>query len=207
MDTQVMRAPLTPEERKQFEAYMATIFNRLGMDLTTESCKRTPERWVQALVDMTEGYNRDPKIDVAFTRECINCAHDKPTVQIVEGPIEFTSLCEHHVLPFIGHAYIGYLRHEKILGLSKFTRIVRQFAHRFSVQERIAQEIANELEQVIEPHGVMVFMQAHHCCTQCRGVREMSASTRTIERRGAYVTDVHLAAEFMSMIQHSNGGV
>src|SRR5262249_44054413 len=72
--------------------------SRLGMDLNSEPCRRTPHRWVQALVDMTDGYNGDPKIEVVFKRECVNCAQDIPTVQIVEGPIEFTSLCEHHVL-------------------------------------------------------------------------------------------------------------
>jgi GTP cyclohydrolase I len=148
---------------------------------------------------MTDGYNGDPNIEVVFKRECVNCAQDIPTVQIVEGPIEFASLCEHHVLPFIGQAYIGCLRHEKIIGLSKFTRIVRKYARRFSVQERIAQEVANELERIIEPHGVIVHLRAHHSCTQCRGVREMGASTRTIERRGAYVSNHQLVAEFMSL--------
>ena len=124
---------LSSQERERFEGYMAEIFSRLGMDLDNEPCRRTPHRWVQALVDMTDGYNGDPNIEVVFKRECVNCAQDIPTVQIVEGPIEFASLCEHHVLPFIGQAYIGCLRHEKIMGLSKFTRIVRKYARRFSV--------------------------------------------------------------------------
>ena len=193
------RKPLSSQERERFEGYMAEIFSRLGMDLDNEPCRRTPHRWVQALVDMTDGYNGDPNIEVVFKRECVNCAQDIPTVQIVEGPIEFASLCEHHVLPFIGQAYIGCLRHEKIIGLSKFTRIVRKYARRFSVQERIAQEVANELERIIEPHGVIVHLSAHHSCTQCRGVREMGARTRTIERRGAYVSNHELVAEFMSL--------
>ena len=98
---------------------------------------------------MTDGYNGDPNIEVVFKRECVNCAQDIPTVQIVEGAIEFASL-------------FGCLRHEKIIGLSKFTRIVRKYARRFSVQERIAQEVANELERIIEPHGVIVHLRAHH---------------------------------------------
>lgn len=194
------RRPLSTEEQQRFEGYMAEVFSRLGMDLTSEACMRTPERWVKALVDMTEGYDGDPKIPVTFRRECVNCAQDAPTVQIVEGPIEFTSLCEHHVLPFIGHAYIGCLRHERIIGLSKFTRIVRTYARRFTVQERIAQEIASELEQVIEPHGVIVCLRAHHSCTQCRGVRELGAMTRIIERRGAYLSNPLLVAEFFNLV-------
>lgn len=178
---------------------MAEIFSRLGMDLNSEPCKRTPHRWVQALVDMSDGYNGDPKIDVAFERECVNCAPNIPTVQIVEGPIAFASLCEHHVLPFIGEAYIGCLRHKKIIGLSKFTRIVRKYARRFTVQERIAQEVANELERITDPHGVLVHLRARHCCTQCRGVREMSARTGTLERRGDYIRYPQLVLEFMSL--------
>jgi GTP cyclohydrolase IA len=192
-------SPLTAGERMRFESYMAEIFGRLGMDLGSESCRRTPHRWLQALVDMTRGYNGDPNIEAVFERECVNCAPDIPSVQIVEGPIEFASLCEHHALPFIGEAYIGCLRHKKIIGLSKFTRIVRKYARRFTVQERIAQEVANELERIIEPHGVIVHLRAHHTCTQCRGVSEMGALTRTIERRGAYVSDHHFVTEFMSL--------
>jgi GTP cyclohydrolase I len=77
------RKLLSVKERMRFERYMAEIFSRLGMDLNSESCRRTPQRWVQALVDMTEGYNGDPNIEVVFERECVNCAHDIPTVQIV----------------------------------------------------------------------------------------------------------------------------
>jgi GTP cyclohydrolase I len=191
--------PLSSREHARFERYMAEIFSRLGMDLDSEPCKRTPHRWVQALVDMTEV--GDPNIEVVFKRECVNCAQNAPTVLIVEGPIDFASLCEHHVLPFIGQAYIGCLRHEKIIGLSKFTRIVRKYARRFTVQERIAQEVANELERIIEPHGVIVHLRARHSCTQCRGVREMGAITRTIERRGDYVSNHQLVAEFMSLVR------
>src|SRR5436190_12733723 len=95
------RKPLSSRELARFESYMAEIFSRLGMDLDSEPCKRTPHRWVQALVDMTEGYNGDPNIEVVFKRECVNCAHDIPTMQIVEVPIDYDSLCDHQVLPFI----------------------------------------------------------------------------------------------------------
>lgn len=198
--TETGRRPLSQEERKQFEREIAGIFQRLGMDIQSEACKRTPQRWVQALIDMTEGYNGDPNINVTFERECVNCNQDEPTVQIVEGPIEFAALCEHHVLPFIGQAYIGCMRHDRIIGLSKFTRIVRKHARRFTVQERIAQAVANELQEILPGvHGVIVCLQARHCCTQCRGVREMSASTRTIEKRGSYESNAHAVSEFMAL--------
>jgi len=197
--TDTGREPLSTTERERFEQHIAEIFRRMGMDLESDACKRTPYRWVQALIDMTEGYDGDPKIDVVFERECVNCEEDRPTVQIVEGPIPFSALCEHHALPFIGQAYIGCLRHKKIIGLSKFTRIVRKYARRFTVQERIAQEVANELQTILEAHGVIVCLQAHHSCTQCRGVREMHAFTRTIEKRGFYASHSHAVSEFMAL--------
>ena len=86
------RTRLSSQERARFESYMAEIFSRLGMDLDSEPCKRTPHRWLQALVDMTEGYNGDPTIEVVFKRECVNCAQDIPTVQIVEG-LSISLLC------------------------------------------------------------------------------------------------------------------
>jgi len=199
LTTTHVRNPLSEPERKRFETYVAEIFGRLGMDLDSASCRKTPERWVKALFEMTEGYEGDSKIDVVFERECVNCEKDKPTVQIVEGPILFAALCEHHVLPFVGEAYVGCLRHEKIIGVSKFTRIVRKYARRFTVQERIAQQVADELERIIEPHGVIVHLRAHHCCIQCRGVREMGSITRTLERRGSYLTDPALVAGFFSL--------
>jgi GTP cyclohydrolase I len=197
--TEAGRKPLSAEERERFEGYVAEIFHRMGMDLESEGCRRTPNRWVKALVDMTGGYNGDDNIDFVVNRECVNCEPDLPTVQVVEGPIDFAALCEHHALPFIGQAYVGYLRHEKIIGLSKFTRIVRKYARRFTVQERIAQEIANDLQTILDPHGVIVCLQAHHCCTQCRGVREMHASTRTIEKRGFYAAHNHAVSEFLAL--------
>ena len=118
---------------------------------------------------------------------------------MVEGPIHFYSFCEHHVLPFYGHAYVGYIAHEGIIGISKLTRLVRLFAKRFTVQERIGEEIVNGLEEMLQPHGVAVYLEAFHLCTQMRGVREISPTTRTTFWRGAYDTDPVLRTEFYSI--------
>jgi len=193
------RTPLSEQERTKFEANIAEIFSRLGMDLNSEGCKATPRRWLQALIDMTDGYNRDPKVHTIFPRECVACEEGAAGEQTVEGPITFVSLCEHHALPFIGRAYIGYLRKDKIVGISKFTRIVRMYARRFSVQERMAQEIAQELMRILEPYGVIVYLEAHHTCTQARGVREMDALTRTLEKRGVYASQYELTSQFMDL--------
>jgi GTP cyclohydrolase I len=108
---------------------------------------------------------------------------------VVEGPVPFFSLCEHHSLPFFGKAYIGYIAHEHLLGLSKLTRLVRVFARRFSVQERIGQQLADALDGILAPHGVAVHLEAVHLCMQMRGVRETESSTRTTYWRGNYETD------------------
>jgi GTP cyclohydrolase I len=115
----------------------------------------------------------------------------------VEGPIEFFSLCEHHALPFHGRAFVGYIAHEQIIGISKLTRLVRLFAKRFSVQERIGRQVADSLDAMLRPHGVAVYLDAHHLCTRMRGVRETSALTRTTFWRGNYESDPALRNEFL----------
>jgi GTP cyclohydrolase I len=99
-------------------------------------------------------------------------------------------------LPFYGDAYVGYIPDEKIIGLSKLIRLVRLFAKRFTVQERMEEQIADTLQSVLQPHGVAVYLQAHHLCTEMRGVREHGAITRTTTWRGEYITNATLRAEF-----------
>ena len=167
------------------------------MDLDTPATKETPRRFVQALFDATEGYDGDPKLLTVFETEC----HGDPDCrlsQVIEGPIQFYALCEHHALPFYGHAYVGYIAHEEIIGISKLTRLVRQFSKRFTVQERIGQQIGDALETMLKPHGVAVYLEAHHLCTQMRGVREISPLTRTTIWRGYYANDPALRAEFFT---------
>lgn len=192
------RAPLSPEEFTRFESYAAEVFTRLGMDITSSATKDSPRRWLQAVIDMTAGYNRDPKVSTIFPRECVACEEGE-FEQTVEGPIRFVSLCEHHALPFMGNAWVGYLRRDKIIGVSKFTRIVRMYARRFTLQERIAQAVVNELTTLLNPYGVAVYLEAHHTCTQARGVNEPNAMTRTFLSRGAYEGNSHLIGEFMDI--------
>jgi GTP cyclohydrolase I len=101
-------------------------------------------------------------------------------------------------MPFHGQAYLGYIAHEHIIGISKLTRLVRVFARRFTVQERVGQQIADTLESMLEPHGVAVYLVAHHLCTQMRGVREISPVTRTTFWRGNYDSDPSLRSEFFT---------
>jgi GTP cyclohydrolase I len=187
---------LNPEQWQKFEGYAAEIFSALGMDLDTPGTKDTPGRFLHALFEATSGYEGDPKLLTAFPTEC-HGGPDCNISQVIEGPIEFYSLCEHHALPFYGHAYIGYIAHEEIIGISKLTRLVRVFARRFTVQERVGVEIADELVRVLRPHGVAVHLNAMHLCTQMRGVRESHSRTWTSNWRGNYENDPQLRAEFL----------
>jgi GTP cyclohydrolase IA len=136
----VRQRHITAEQWELFEGYMREIFTALGMPATTPSTVDTPRRFLRALFDASSGYEGDEKLVTAFPTEC-HGAPDCRISQVVEGPIPFYSLCEHHSLPFYGHAYVGYIAHEHILGLSKLTRLVRLFARRFSVQNESASNL------------------------------------------------------------------
>lgn len=191
------RREIPEEQWRRFEGYAAEIFGAFGMDLNTQATVDTPRRFIRALFDATSGYDGDPKLVKVFQTECRG-GPDCRLSQVIEGPIQFFALCEHHALPFSGHAYVGYIAHENIIGISKLTRLVRLFARRFTVQERIGQQIADALEAMLQPHGVAVYLEAHHLCTQMRGVGEISPLTRTTFYRGEYDENPSLRAEFMT---------
>jgi GTP cyclohydrolase IA len=193
----LQRREISAAQLAKFEGYAAEIFSAFGMDLGTAATKDTPRRFIQALFDATEGYDGDPKLLRIFDTECRGDP-DCRLSQVIEGPIPFFSLCEHHALPFYGMAYVGYIAHENIIGISKLTRLVRLFAKRFSVQERIGQQIADTLETMLHPHGVAVFLEAHHLCMEMRGVRETSPLTRTTVWRGYFAEDPSLRSEFFT---------
>jgi len=189
---------VTDEDWARFEGYASEMLTSFGMDLTTPGTGDTPRRFVRALFDATDGYDGDPNLLTAFPTECrggANC----DLAQVVEGPIPFFALCEHHVLPFFGRAYVGYVAHDQIIGISKLTRLVRVVTRRFGVQERMTHDIADGLESMLRPHGVAVYLEAHHLCTQMRGVREHDPMTRTTAYRGTYIEQPSLRQEFIDI--------
>jgi GTP cyclohydrolase IA len=195
---ELRRRDLSNEQLQRFEGYAAEIFSAFGLDLDTAATRETPRRFIRALYDATAGYDGDPKLLTVFDTECRG-GPDCRLSQVIEGPIQFFALCEHHALPFYGQAYVGYIAHEHIIGISKLTRMVRLFAQRFAVQERIGRQIADGLETMLQPHGVAVYLEAHHLCTQMRGVREVSPLTRTTFWRGEYDDNPALRSEFLSI--------
>ncbi len=189
---------ISEEQWRKFEKDMSAILTAFGLDLDTSSTCDTPRRFLRAMFDATEGYEGDPKLLTVFETECRG-GPDCRLSQVIEGPIDFFSLCEHHALPFYGHAYVGYIAHEHIIGISKLTRLVRLFARRFAVQERIGQQVADTLVTMLQPHGVAIYLEAYHLCTMMRGVRESSPLTRTTFWRGEYENNPELRAEFFNM--------
>ena len=188
---------ISQEDWQRYQANVAEILAALGMPLDTPGTRDTPQRFLRALFDATSGYDGDPKLLTAFPTEAEGWS-DAPRGQIIEGPIAFSALCEHHALPFHGHAHIGYVAGDLIIGISKLTRLVRLFARRFTVQERLGEQIADTLMDLIDPQGVAVHIEASHLCTQMRCVEEHSRTTATFWR-GAF-RDRDLRREFLDEV-------
>ena len=195
---------ITEADWARFEGYMREILNAMGMPLDTPGTARTPSRYLEAIFESTEGYEGDAKLVTAFPTEC-HGGPDCEISQVVEGPIPFYALCEHHAFPFFGHAYLGYVAHEHIIGISKLTRLMRLFARRFTVQERIGREVTEALSRILQAHGVAVYLEAIHLCTQMRGVKESESTTRTTFWRGTYESNPELREEFLRMARSGAG--
>ena len=189
---------ISPQDWERFRGYVAEILSALGMDIDTAGTRDTPQRLLRALYDATSGYDGDDKLRTVFPAEGRGDT-DSGLNQIIEGPIAFHALCEHHALPFYGFAYVGYVAGERIIGISKLTRIVRLFARRFTVQERLGEQIADTLVDLVEPRGVAVYLDASHLCVHMRGVEEPSKTITTFWR-GAF-RDSELRREFLDEVR------
>ena len=184
-------------EWERLERNAAEILTAFGMDLDTPGTRETPARFLRALYDATAGYDGDPKLRTAFPAE----HRGEGGGLIVEGPISFHALCEHHALPFHGTAHVAYVAGDEIIGISKLTRIVRLYARRFTVQERMGEQIADMLVELISPRGVAVCINAAHLCTQMRGVEEDGSRTVTTFWRGLFDEDADLRREFLMHVR------
>ena len=187
---------VSPEEWSRLRRNAAEILTAFGLPLDTPGTRDTPERFLRALYDATAGYDGDPKLETTFPTE-VTVADLDAHIQVIEGPIAFSALCEHHALPFVGHAHVGYVAGDRIIGISKLTRLVRLFARRFTVQERLGEQIADTLEDLVDAEGVAVRLEASHLCTQMRGVEERSRTTTTTWR-GVY-READLRREFLEL--------
>jgi len=191
---------ITTDEWARYEHNIAEILEAFGMDLGTPGTRETPQRFLRAMFDSTAGYDGDPKLRTAFPSER-PVGVEGASSQIVEGPIAFFSLCEHHALPFHGAAHVAYIAGDEILGISKLTRLVRLYARRFTVQERLGEQIADALVDLVRPRGVAVHIEASHLCTQMRGVEEEGSRTVTTFWRGLYDEQAELRREFLDEVR------
>lgn len=180
----------------EFEALIKQMLDKIGEDPQREGLQRTPLRVAKAMGFLTSGYGstvEEVVRDAVFNEACEE--------MVLVRDIEFYSLCEHHVLPFFGRAHVAYMPHGKVIGLSKVARIVDLFARRLQVQERLTNQVADALMEVLKPHGVAVIMEASHFCMMMRGVQKQNSVTVTSAMRGSFKTNPSSRAELMSMIE------
>ncbi len=183
------------ETRTSLTAAVHALLAEIGEDPSREGLAGTPERVRRMYDELTAGYHVDP--DALLNGACFNVDYDE---MVVVRDIEFFSLCEHHLLPFIGHAHVGYLPQGRVVGLSKIPRIVDMFAKRLQIQERLTVQVAEFLMERLEPKGVACVVEATHLCTMMRGVKKQEATMVTSSMTGTFRRDARTRAEFMGLI-------
>jgi GTP cyclohydrolase IA len=185
--------------RNEAEAAVRTLLRFMGEEPEREGLKSTPSRVVKAFEFMTAGYQQDPK-------DAINGAlfvESDYQEMILCKDLDFYSLCEHHLLPFMGKAHVAYLPKEHIVGLSKLARMVEIYSRRLQVQERLTTQIANTIMEEIDPLGVAVVLEASHMCMRMRGVEKQNSRVTTSAMLGAFRANVETRQEFMNLLRNS----
>ncbi len=180
----------------EFESLVRQMLVQLGEDPEREGLQRTPLRVSKALDFLTGGYRmsqHDVVRDALFSDDCEE--------MVVLKDVEFYSLCEHHILPFFGRAHVGYLPNGKVIGLSKIPRVIDLFARRLQLQERLTNQVADALMEILDAHGVAVVMEASHFCMMMRGVQKQNSLTVTSAMRGTFRRDARTRAEFTQLIR------
>jgi len=186
------------QDRAPTEEAVRAILRHIGEDPQREGLARTPTRVVQAFEFLTRGYNQDPKDAIngaLFTEEDYQ-------EMILCRDLDFYSLCEHHLLPFIGKAQVAYLPNRHIVGISKIARMVEIYARRLQVQERLTTQIAHTIMEEINPLGVAVVLEAEHLCMRMRGVEKQNSYVTTSAMLGRFRTHQETRQEFMNLLQN-----
>ncbi len=179
------------------------LIGRFGEDVSRDGLLRTPERVGKSMAFLTRGYREDPgKI---LLGAMFDVDYDE---MVIVKDVEVFSLCEHHMLPFFGKVHVAYIPNGKVIGLSKIPRLVDVFARRLQVQERLTRQIADAIQEAIEPQGVGVVIEARHLCMMMRGVEKQHSSTVTSAMVGAFRTEHQTRHEFLSLVRgHANNGL
>src|SRR5579872_2054256 len=184
------------ENQESIAGLVRRMLLLIGEDPDRDGLRHTPERFEKALRFLTSGYHQDPKklLNGAMFSVC----YDQ---MVLVKDIEVFSLCEHHMLPFFGKAHVAYVPDGRVVGLSKLPRIVDVFARRLQVQERLTTEVATAIDEVLQPLGVAVVIEAAHLCMMMRGIQKQNSSTVTSCMRGCFLTDERTRMEFTDLLR------
>jgi GTP cyclohydrolase I len=188
--------------RPEIEEAVLQLLQAFGEDACREGLERTPNRVARMFDELLAGYRVDP---FALINEAVfDVEYDE---MVIVRDIEFYSLCEHHLLPFLGQAHVAYLPRDKVIGLSKIPRIVDLFARRLQVQERMTRQIADFLETAIHPHGVAVVVEGMHLCSKIRGVKKAKSTMVTSAMTGSFKEHAITRQEFLDHIGRDSSSV
>jgi GTP cyclohydrolase I len=195
----VLKVMQPKQDEESIASLMKKLLLKVGEDPAREGLARTPDRAEKAFRFLTSGYDTD-------VQSIVNGAlfHEKCDEMVVVKDIEFFSMCEHHLLPFFGKMHVAYLPKDKLIGLSKIPRIVDIFARRLQIQERLTQQVAKTIQEVLEPRGVGVICEARHFCMMMRGVEKQQSGTVTSAMLGAFRERKDTRDEFLSLVAHKN---
>jgi len=193
---QERQAAARPSET-EVEAAVDTLLRWIGEDPSREGLLDTPRRVAKAYKEMFNGYAQDPADELGRTFEEVAGYDDL----VIVRDIQFHSHCEHHMVPIIGRAHVGYLPDGKVVGLSKIARVVDIFAHRLQTQEAMTAQIAGVIQDVLNPRGVAVMLEAEHMCMAMRGIRKQGSTTLTTTFTGAFRDNPEEQVRFMTMIR------
>jgi GTP cyclohydrolase I len=197
------RLEQTPEEAQarieKLAGAVRTIFECIGEDPDREGLLQTPERYAKALLYFTKGYEEN-------VRDLVNGAvfHEDHDELVIVKDIEVFSLCEHHMVPFIGKMHIGYIPNRRVIGLSKLARLAEMFSRRLQVQERLTKQVALAIAEVLKPQGVAVVMESSHLCMVMRGAQKTASSTTTSCMLGAMRSSAKTREEFLSLLNRNS---
>jgi GTP cyclohydrolase IA len=179
-----------------YEELVREMIVRLGEDPDREGLARTPERVAKAMQFLVKGYEEDP--EALLRKALFTVSYDD---MVIVKDIEMFSLCEHHMLPFFGKVHVAYIPNGKVIGLSKIPRLVEAYARRLQIQERLTTQIAEAIQNAIEPQGVGVVIEARHLCMMMRGVEKQSSSAVTSSMLGCFRNEQETRTEFLSLIR------
>ncbi len=192
LESSIAEFPDEGVEHEQVQAAVREILDSVGEDPEREGLRATPKRVARMYDELLAGYRTDPV--ALLNNACFHVSYDE---MVLVRDIEFFSLCEHHLLPFYGRAHVAYLPNGKVVGLSKIPRMVDMFARRLQVQERLTRQVAECLDEVLQPMGVGVVVEAAHLCTMMRGVKKANARMVTSAMCGTFKENPKTRQEFM----------